>query len=142
MKKCTDCKITKALEDFPNRKSSKDGKANQCRPCNSKRARDWQKANPERVKQRIKVYDRNRHELSEEQFAALINLYNGLCWLCKEQPGTCIDHDHKCCPGTYSCGKCVRGWLCQNCNRGLGMFKDSLDLLAKATHYLGVAQLV
>jgi hypothetical protein len=30
-----------------------------------------------------------------------------------------IDHDHDCCPGSYTCGKCVRGVLCAPCNRTL-----------------------
>ena len=30
----------------------------------------------------------------------------------------------------------VRGWLCQNCNRGLGCFGDDYLLLEKALHYL------
>ena len=39
-----------------------------------------------------------------------------------------IDHDH-------STGK-VRGWLCHNCNRGLGLFQDNIKLLEKAKSYL------
>lgn len=39
-----------------------------------------------------------------------------------------IDHDHV---SGYS-----RGLLCGRCNRGLGMFKDSPNLLAKAANYL------
>lgn len=47
-----------------------------------------------------------------------------------------IDHDHDCCDGNFSCGECVRGLLCENCNRGLGMFKDNIDLLWAAIEYL------
>jgi len=47
-----------------------------------------------------------------------------------------VDHDHSCCPGDRSCGKCVRKLLCGDCNMGLGKFKDDVELLAKAISYL------
>ena len=34
-----------------------------------------------------------------------------------------IDHNHGCCPGKGSCGKCVRGILCRRHNLGLGLFE-------------------
>lgn len=27
-----------------------------------------------------------------------------------------VDHDHDCCPGGWSCGRCVRGLICSECN--------------------------
>jgi hypothetical protein len=44
-----------------------------------------------------------------------------------------IDHDHV--------TKQFRGLLCQNCNMGLGQFKDSEGLLLKAIEYLRKARL-
>jgi predicted nucleic acid-binding Zn ribbon protein len=47
-----------------------------------------------------------------------------------------IDHDHACCPQEKACGRCVRGMLCQPCNVGLGMFRESPALLHRAARYL------
>lgn len=48
----------------------------------------------------------------------------------------CIDHDHTCCPGSKSCGKCVRGLLCDTCNLLLGQANDDLGILTAAANYL------
>ncbi len=39
-----------------------------------------------------------------------------------------VDHDHK-------TGK-TRGLLCSNCNRGLGLLKDSIQIVKNALKYL------
>jgi hypothetical protein len=60
----------------------------------------------------------------------------GPCQICGRVPGladkgNAYDHDH-------STGE-FRGWLCFDCNTGLGKFKDSPALLQKAVDYLGRA---
>lgn len=47
-----------------------------------------------------------------------------------------IDHDHSCCPGKRSCGKCIRGLLCNRCNLLLGVARDDVDVLKAAIEYL------
>lgn len=49
-----------------------------------------------------------------------------------------IDHDHSCCPQDKfrTCGKCVRGFLCGNCNRALGMLRDDPEIFRRAASYL------
>jgi len=47
-----------------------------------------------------------------------------------------IDHNHKCCPGLSSCGKCVRGILCAACNFMLGAINDNAGTLRAAATYL------
>lgn len=47
-----------------------------------------------------------------------------------------VDHNHSCCPGSKSCGKCIRGLLCGSCNLILGLCKDNSEVLKKLINYL------
>jgi len=49
--------------------------------------------------------------------------HSGACAVCCVWPATVVDHDHACCPGWKSCGKCVRGMLCEGCNIVLGRYE-------------------
>src|ERR1700747_2890662 len=51
------------------------------------------------------------------------------CSICQQPMASpCLDHNHV--SGQF------RGWLCHKCNRGLGHFNDSADLLNRAANYL------
>ena len=93
-----------------------------CRPCGKK-------GNPEA--RRLVVYG-----VTPEQYSAALE--RG-CEICGDHPETlAIDHDHKCCPSSRkrTCGQCVRGFLCRKCNTGIGMLRDSEELLSRAIEYL------
>lgn len=70
----------------------------------------------------------------------LIAEYRNECWCCGRKPtkrNLHVDHDHSCCPTVRgSCGDCVRGLLCSNCNTGIGLLGDNIDGLLLAVNYL------
>jgi len=74
----------------------------------------------------IQPEDRRRRHLkrlyglSPEQYDEMLAKQDGKCALClrpQDKKHFSVDHDHRCCQGKKSCGKCVRGILCQPCNR-------------------------
>ena len=75
---------------------------------------------------------------SKDQYVAMLESQNGECAICGTTVGhrskngvdsrLAVDHDHK-------TGQ-IRGLLCNACNRGLGRFKDSPNLLRAALRYL------
>lgn len=52
------------------------------------------------------------------------------------EPVLTVDHDHSCCPGATSCGRCVRGLICMRCNATLGMLNDDLATAEAVVEYL------
>lgn len=82
-----------------------------------------------------------KYNLDKKAFLDLLSSQNGKCAICgipeSELPKKLhVDHDHLCCSGNESCGKCVRGLLCSKCNMGVGYFNDSIELLMSAISYL------
>lgn len=66
-----------------------------------------------------------------ENIGVIVGLYrdhDGKCKICGSEEKLQIDHDHE----TGS----IRGLLCGRCNRGLGLFRDSVDYLEGAVRYL------
>lgn len=92
----------------------------------------WRRDNPDYRKRQSERQRVRRHGVDPENFVPASR-----CDICGDgQETLAIDHDHDCCPGKYSCGECIRGFLCNSCNNGLGRFKDDPNLLQAAIEYL------
>lgn len=81
-----------------------------------------------------------RYGITAERYWEMFEAQNGGCAICLKPCRTgnrlAIDHDHRCCPGETSCGKCVRGLLCLDHNRAVGSLQDDPVLARKLADYL------
>lgn len=81
-----------------------------------------------------------KHGLTPETYQGLLNSQGGVCASCgRETPDGIgrikmfpVDHDHSCCPGAFSCGKCIRGLLCVACNTVAGVLESPRVLKVSA----------
>ena len=80
----------------------------------------------------------SRHGARRTTAVQLLTAQGGRCAICSD-PITAsapIDHDHTCCSGRAWCSNCIRGLLCEDCNLGLGRFRDDPARLLAAVRYL------
>lgn len=81
------------------------------------------------------------YKLTPDDYDVLLARQGGGCAICGAAPSDKerlhVDHDHACCPARKrSCGRCVRGLLCNACNHMLGNANDDTDRLRRAIGYL------
>jgi hypothetical protein len=124
---------------------SKSGSGKRCKVCRNATNNRWLDA-PE-VRQRAYATNRasqarnrtnQRRHLMElygvtlERYDEMLAAQDGACRICLEPCSSgkalCVDHCHQ-------CGQ-VRALLCIRCNAGVGMFRDSSELLWRAVRYL------
>ena len=143
-KQCRICEQHLPLDAFGSHRGHRDGLQNYCRPCRNRTARDMltpeqkarKKANSKRfaLVQDRKIKRRGyRYNLSPEEFNELLQEQQGLCAICLksetyEHRTLCVDHEHQ--------SGIVRGLLCSRCNKALGGFFDSPELLRAAIKYV------
>lgn len=97
-----------------------------------------------RIAQRARTHARRVgavYNLPEGLYDAILAEQGGRCAWCRLATGArrklAVDHDHSCCHGPTSCGKCVRGLLCADCNQFLGYrMRDDPDAIRRGARYL------
>lgn len=121
-KLCGGCKTRKFEQEFGANGSMPDGLANFCKKCAYSAG----------------MY--SKYRIRAEEYEAMLVAQGGTCAICdrvnSDGRALAVDHDHACCPGVRSCGKCVRKLLCTECNTGIGSLGDSVSRLRKAAEYL------
>jgi len=149
---CPKCKIEKNYSEFYKEASTKTGISSYCKICKNKKAKEimsrshnkkkandrasvYRKANSESFKLSVKMasYKKLGIKITKEEYKKLYDIQNGYCAICNKHVSSCtkdlaLDHCH-------ITGK-VRNFLCDQCNTGLGMFKDDTSVLFKAIDYL------
>jgi len=138
---CVKCNNEKELEFFAKGKDYKDGRRGTCKRCHTDYVIEYYNKNPDKKAEKVRMntYYRpswKRHNITKQRYEDLVSLHSGKCHSCQDNVGTNIDHDHSCCPGSTSCGQCVRGLLCHQCNSALGLLKDNVDAILKLANYI------
>lgn len=158
LKVCTKCGIGKTPDNFQRAKKEKYQLAQKCKLCRkednkkyyidnpgrvTEQVRSWRENNLEKYHQNRKAWrskNRERANWYARKYKYGISYQEGLDVM-KSQGNSCaicgkviagsrfhIDHDHR--DGS------VRGFLCHQCNLGIGNFMDSQQILLKAIEYL------
>lgn len=91
---------------------------------------------------------RTAYGLTPEAWQELFDKQGRCCAICRSaepngRTGWATDHDHTCCPTGNTCGKCVRGILCQRCNKTVGHIEAHPNIAAALNYinsYAGVGQ--
>jgi hypothetical protein len=151
MKKCSRCDTEKPTSEYHKDRGNKDGLYSYCKPCARAKTAAWKAADPERSRESQRRSRRKRPHvyweknlrmafgINIEQYQKMFDEQNGCCAVCGEteteiHPRSgrlrrlAVDHCHK-------TGK-VRGLLCNNCNRAIGLLKDDPTVLRSAINYL------
>ena len=85
------------------------------------------------TKSRLKVIEQQmirRYGIDFSGYETLLARQSGKCKLCpkteeENRKRLAIDHDHRCCSGKETCGKCIRGLLCSGCNAMVGQWEKA-----------------
>ena len=124
LKTCSRCRERRPRSDFGSNRSRPDGRQHQCNECRRAAEREaTQQLSPD---ERRDQWLRKCYRMTLAEYDEMLLAQGSACAICRtEKPGGrhnvfVVDHDHSCCAGVITCGRCVRGLLCVNCNRQVG----------------------
>jgi hypothetical protein len=138
---CSQCKENKNIEFFGKHKC-KQGIRPKCKECLNSRNKQYYIENSSSIKKWAKNYRQTEHRkewarknakkrLKEKRNNSATRPGPLTCECCSDNPdarGIVWDHNHE--SGNF------RGWLCNRCNRVLGMCKDSINVFQNLIKYL------
>ena len=136
-KSCAKCGVIQPVEEFGlifSKNKQTKYRASYCKKCNVIHSRQWRIKNPEKAKTKTQTWRNNHYKkygITLQKYEELVQLQNNLCAICGRPPESRnlhVDHCHK-------TGK-IRGLLCRRCNRGIGILRDSTEIMTKAISYL------
>jgi hypothetical protein len=137
-KVCTMCGEEKSLDSFRSRGGAQSHLfKSRCNTCLYKEHRRWTEDNPDRVREYRNKDSWTlakrcaRRGIAPEQLVDAFERQECSCAICRvplQLMDSAIDHNHV--TGEF------RGVLCRQCNRALGMFRDSPTILHSALEYL------
>ena len=134
---CCECQQEKDSLEFSKKNKSKRGFAYKCKSCHNTYVREsWYPKNKDkqiasshkwRYQNSLK-YKANKYGIDLESVKIANQKNDGSCQICRKETKLCLDHCH-------SSSK-IRGFLCNNCNAGIGFLKDDVNILGAAIQYL------
>lgn len=79
---------------------------------------------------------RRHYGIDRTSWQSIRDGQEGRCGLCGDSADLMIDHEHSCCGYDYGCRDCIRGLLCDFCNRLLGRIEQKPLLARRFADYL------
>lgn len=130
-KVCRVCNEVKNIRDYNYHPTNTERLYKNCKACVSQYNKERRKSNP--ASYRNKELLRN-YGITSKCYESMLKLQDYRCAICnveeKEAPKERLHVDH------CHTGGQVRSLLCSNCNTGIGLLRDSSELVTKAAEYL------
>lgn len=138
---CWDCGEAKHVTLFPLHKKGRHGRHELCKACHNRRAKAYRAKHGSSKEVELRVRLKTLYNMTPEVYTLMLIRQGGGCAICHRTPEEegrrlAVDHDHDCCPGRTSCGGCVRGILCGECNSGIGKFDHDPEKIIAAGVYM------
>lgn len=131
---CSSCGKMKEFSEFHKQESKTTGYRSVCKECiKSSYSQNYNTPYVQARHRKASWKSQGIVGMTVEKYEEMLKEQNGQCFICgktkeENKKRLAVDHNHQ--------TGAVRKLICDDCNTGLGRFKDSLDLLYSAIIYL------